>query len=508
MVMDLGQLIGDSLQVRQTYPKGVKSALQVYRETRQRDDERRAARAKRKYKPKEYFVFDLEKPLLAQIENAINGVTRVDYIEYVQYLKDIGLKSLVKELIKADYGGNLTQVQANFSNYLYLLIADSHVLGHYIDEAGSHCAAGERERLIDRRIKHLVDLWNKLEERAISLSNAEYCNLPSTPATQLIHNTLTAGLDVEDLPQRKREYTHNYQYAFSTHKSKGKQSITIRETTSNSVTTITIGDIGILVGNNKSLRQFFTYILIGVYQQSYSMGQMRRNYVEFTLEDLVHNNMYKSIESARLGFNNNWKALKTISIGESSIKISKKKQIISDDEDVLFISKRLKNNVCKIYINPNINWDILTHFFALIPAYSVSLSNRASILILHIFTTLRKNTDKIKKNGYYDFSCKSLQSVLWLPSAEGCANPGRDIRKPIEDSIAEIEGKQAELLNSGDIRLELMNDTSRSIKAFLSNAFLRVYVSGTLYELLAGIAASESLKVAQPKKVAARKENG
>ena len=61
-MLDLGQLIGDSLQVRQTYPKGVKSALQVYRETRQRDDERRAARAKRKYKPKEYFVFDLEKP--------------------------------------------------------------------------------------------------------------------------------------------------------------------------------------------------------------------------------------------------------------------------------------------------------------------------------------------------------------------------------------------------------------------------------------------------------------
>jgi hypothetical protein len=261
-----------------------------------------------------------------------------------------------------------------------------------------------------------------------------------------------------------------------------------------------MNDIGALVGNNKSLRQFFAFIMIGIYQQSYSMGKMRRDYVEFALEDLVRNNMYKSIESARLGFNNNWKNLKTISIGESRIKISKKKQVISDDEDVLFISKRLKNNVGKIYINPNINWDILTHFFALIPAYSLSLSNRAFSLIWHIFTTFRKNTDKIKKHGYLDFPAKTLQSVLWLPSAEGCANSGRDIRKPMEDSVTEIEDKQAELLNSGDIRLEWIGADTRSIREFLANAFLRVHVSGDLYALLAGIAARETLKIQQAKK--------
>lgn len=490
--MDFMPLIESDFKVSPTYPKGAKTALQLLRESHKRK--------------KNLFSFDTKKKLLPQIEKALKSVTKADYLTCIEYLKDIQAKRLLKELTKADKG-KLTQVQANFCNYLYLLVADSHALGMYISEAGTACKPTERESLIDKRIKHVIELWEVIESIAISISEAEYKSVPSTPAERLILKTFNAGLNVEDLPERQREYSHGYKYTFSSERVKGKQTITIREETTKSIATITINDIEVLAGNNKNLKAFYLYVLILVHQQAHSAGHFKRDYIEFSLSDLVEKGLYKTVESARLGVNNNWLSLKQISMGENSVIITKKKTIRNDNDDVLFISKRIKNNVCKIFLNPNVNWDIITHFYAVIPTYALSMSNRGLSLAWHIFDTLRMNTRDIKEKGYCDFPFKRLPSVLNLPDAEGCINARRDIREPIEKAIYEIEDRQAELLNGGDIRLEVHGDDAKTVKEFLADGFLRVYVSGELYNRILGIASNEVKKVAQMEKRAAKRNS-
>lgn len=490
-MIELTTVIADSFQVVPTYPKGAKSALTLYRETNGKPDS---------------FCFDKKEKLLPQITKALKEVRRADFITCLEYFKDIQAKKLIKELTKADAGAKLTQVQANFCNYLYLLVADSHILGDYVAEVGTVAKPTEREILIDKRLRHIIELWDVIEDIAIAISQAEYKNVPSTPAERLVLKIFSAGLNVEDLPQRQREYSHGYKYTFSSKRLKGKQAITIREETTQSVATITINDIDVLEGNNKSLKAFYLYVLILIHQQAHSAGVFRRDYIEFSLADLVEKGLYKTIESARKGVNNNWVSLKQISIGENSIIITKKKKIVNDNDDVLFISKRIKNNVCKIFLNPNVNWDIITHFYGVIPVYALSMSNKGMSLVWHIFDSLRMKTKEIKQKGYCDFPNKRLQSVLYLPDTEGCINARRDIREPIEKAICEIEDRQGELLNGGDLRLETHGDDAKTVKEFLAHGFLRVYVSGDLRNRLEGIATNETKKVKQMMRRATKKK--
>jgi hypothetical protein len=148
--MDLMPLIESDFKISPTYPKGAKTALQLLRES---------------HKQENLFAFDRTRKLLPQMKEALEGVSWADYLAFLDYLKGLQAKHLLEELTKADAGSKLTQAQANFCNYLYLLISDSGALGTYISEAGSTCNRGQeaRERLIDKRIKQIIKLWEVIE---------------------------------------------------------------------------------------------------------------------------------------------------------------------------------------------------------------------------------------------------------------------------------------------------------------------------------------------------------
>jgi hypothetical protein len=472
-----------------TYAKGVKPALKVLKETRT------------KKKNADLFSFNTQKPLLPQIEQAIAEVTNVDYTKYVQYLQDIQNKGLLEALTKASKG-KLTQAQANFANYLYLLVCDSHILTEYLKGEKLIYKQEERQALMDSRMEKLIQLWQVLENRARVLSDS-YNNLPSTPATRLINQSMKFGLNIEDIQARKRLYTHSYKYNITGKTANGKQIITIRETTGTSTTTVTLDDISKLAGNNKSLKQFFAFLLIKLHEQAISKNTLRRNYIEFSLNELVdEKKMYKSIESARLGVNNNWSALKHISLGECFIKISDKKKIINDKDCVLFVTKYIKNNICKIKINEDANWAILTHFYTVMPDYCLSLSNKAFDLAMIVFNTIRLKAAKIKQKGYIDISYRQLQAEMGLPDEETCRNPSRDIKDKIEKGICEIEDRQAELLTNSDIQFARIGNENAKIKDYLTNGCLRVYVAGNLLDMPTRIAEKQDKQVKKAQKIA------
>lgn len=471
--------------ITSTYAKGVKTALQVLRETEKKAD---------------LFWFDVQSPLLPQIEQAISSVNNADYTKYIEYLKVIQNEALLRLLTKA-HTSKLTQAQANFTSYLYLLVCDSRIMGEYLKSDKTSYNEEERQSLMYNRMKKIGQLWQILEARAKVLSD-NYNNMPSTPVTRLMHQTMKLGLNIEDIKPRKRLYTHSYKYNIAGKTANDKQIVTITETTGKSTTTITIDDIGKLAGNNKSLKQFFAFMLIKLHEQVFSDDGLRKGFIEFSLDELVSDKkMYKSIMSARKGVNNNWLAMKTFSLGECSIEISKKKKIINDKDCVLFITKNIKNNICKITINQEANWDVVKYFYTVVPDYCLSLSNRAFDLAMMVFNGIRLNATQLNEHGYFDISNRQLQADLCLPSEIGCINPNRDIKAPIENSICEIEDRQAELLNYNDIRFERIGNENAKTGEYLNEGVLRVHVSGSLLERVCGIAENKAKRIKKAEKI-------
>jgi hypothetical protein len=115
----------------------IKRALDFFTESRNAEREAEARRRKRTFKPKQYFVFNKEKPLLPQIKKQLQEVKYIDYKAYIQYLKEYKSPSmgLLKTLTKKQ-GDRKNDIHSHeyygLSQYLYLLLTDSFVVMDYL----------------------------------------------------------------------------------------------------------------------------------------------------------------------------------------------------------------------------------------------------------------------------------------------------------------------------------------------------------------------------------------
>jgi hypothetical protein len=131
---------------------------------------------------KSCFTFNKKKPLLPQIEKALAQVTKEDYCDYVQYLREDAqnIKHPLNEIANSKASN-----QENLVRYLYLLVSDSGVLLDYLkegeeppptDENGKPVGISEEQRknLMFSRMAKNGQLWEKLTEYAGILAGNFY----------------------------------------------------------------------------------------------------------------------------------------------------------------------------------------------------------------------------------------------------------------------------------------------------------------------------------------------
>lgn len=303
-----------------------------------------------------------------------------------------------------------------------------------------------------------------------------YYNLPTSQFTHLIAETMSAGKNVAGLPDRKRQVSRTTKYEVFENGSSRQ----VKVSNKNEAITLELPDIDKFSAINKTAKKIFTLVLIKANEQAIHGGALTKDSISFPLQELVDLGMYKNMDTARKGFRDGVSALSDIKIG-GTMNIGKRNQ-----KDVIgmhpFRYGEIERGQCYVYLEPNYNWASITQYFTVIPRYYFALSNRASDLLYYICYLARQNMDKLSEHGYFTISMKAIQHKLQLPNENGCKEPAKLIRQPIEESVKEIVIKQKETLEENGIAMELVYDKRLSITDFLQSGYLKVTLSGSLVQ--------------------------
>ncbi len=295
-----------------------------------------------------------------------------------------------------------------------------------------------------------------------------FYSVPTSPATNSVLKVLNSGKDnLSSMKNKAKTVSHSQQIEVL--QNGEKRLITI--SSSNSTVTLEIADIEKLTGSNKTAKKLFIFNLIKMNEQAYSGGVLKRNYMQFPLQELQDIGFYNTPQSARKGFNSGMDILTSLKI-KGSMKQDKRE--VATALEVLFTGANIKNGVCTVFINERVNWEFIASFYTILPQYSFKLSNRAFDLILYIFYLARQNIKQIEEKGYFNVSLRAIQNQLQLPSEVGLNNPQRDIKEPIEKSIEEIMQHS----NRTEFNIELVVDNNLPVTAYLDKGYIKISLKG------------------------------
>lgn len=300
-----------------------------------------------------------------------------------------------------------------------------------------------------------------------------FYNVPNSTASNLILEVIGAGDSIADLPARKRQINHNT--AIEVLEDGRKRQISL--VNEKAQVTIELADIDKLAGSNKPAKKLFVLALIKANEQAIYNGQLTKDYISFPLQELVDIGFYKSLRSARTGFNSGMDTLTSLKV-KGQIQQTKKRESSIAALEVLFTGARIEKGQCTVFFNNRINWSFIAQYFTILPRYYFKLSNRASDLLYYIFFLARQHTRDIETQGYFTISFRAIQHRLQLPSEKGLNNPLRDIREPIENAIEQIEIEHSGLYHNTEFALLPVYDDAAPIADYLDNGYLKVSLSG------------------------------
>lgn len=327
----------------------------------------------------------------------------------------------------------------------------------------------------------------------------DFYNLPDSPASDLILEVLGAGADIADLPDRKRQVNHST--TIEVLESGKRRQIAVKSQKSS--VTIELADVDKLTGSNKPAKKLFVLSLIKANEQSLHDGQLSRDYVSFPLQELVDIGFYKSLRSARTGFNSGADTLTSLKV-KGHIQRSKKSESTIDALEVLFTGAKIERGQCTIYLNDRINWSFIAQYFTILPRYYFKLSNRASDLLYYVFYLARQHTREIEERGYFSIGFRAIQHRLQLPSEIGNNNPDRTIKQPIENAIEELEEEHSKLYGNTEFSLFPVCDDTAPIAEYLDNGYLKVGLTGAFAEAFIAISKDTAKQIEAAQKRQAR----
>lgn len=297
----------------------------------------------------------------------------------------------------------------------------------------------------------------------------DFYNVPTSPAIDTILKVIGTSPDLATLPARAKGVNHSQKIEVLQNGNK-RQVIVNSEV---STVTLELADIDKLVGSNKPAKKMFVFSLIKMNEQAYSDGVLRRNYIQFPLQELINIGYYSHKQSARKGFNDAMDILTSLKV-KGTLQKGKKKTVEQSAIEVLFTGAYIKNGACTIFLNERINWAFVATFYTIIPKYYFSLPNRASDILYYIFYIARQRVKNIENRGYFTISLRAVQERLNLPGESDTKNPDRDIKQAIEEAITTIE----EVNKNPEFTITPIYNMSDPITNYLSNGYLKIELKG------------------------------
>ena len=335
----------------------------------------------------------------------------------------------------------------------------------------------------------------------VKQGESSFYNVPDSTASNLVLDVLGAGADIADLPDRKRQVNHNTEYEVL--ENGNKRLISLKNGTGTAEVTIELADIEKVTGSNKPAKKLFVLALIKANEQAIHDGQLTKDYISFPLQELVDIGFYKSLRSARTGFNAGMDALTSLKL-KGHIQRTKKKGNSIDALEVLFTGARIEKNQCFIRFNYAIDWVFIVQYFTILPRYYFRLPNRASDLLYYIFFLARQHTKDIKERGYFTISFRAIQHKLQLPNEKGLNNPQRDIKDAIEDAIEQLETEHSKTYGNMEFSLLPVYDEEAPIAEYLDNGYLKVELKGAFASTFIAISKDTEKQIADYQKRQAR----
>ena len=326
-----------------------------------------------------------------------------------------------------------------------------------------------------------------------SEDDSKWFSFPNSPASNTVVSVVSHVGDLETFGKRLEHNSHTTQIDFFEPPEGASKNLSqrVKYTTDNTETTIHLDNIDLFTKANKPLKKILTYTLVQLSKENVTENLENDISIKFPLEDFVTLGCYKTIRTARQAFNQAQHPLTSIKI-EGVVRDKKDmKQITDSGIEVLFTGAHIKNGIVEIYLNKRINWEVFAlQYFSILPKTYFSLSDNAADTLLNIVMLARKRLNDIGKNGYFNMSFKTLQQILSLPEETATKNPGRDIKEPILNAVAEI----TKMLN-GDIVVEPIYNTNGNIIEFLEDGYARISLYNEYLEHFGSLAKTKKNKI-------------
>lgn len=310
-------------------------------------------------------------------------------------------------------------------------------------------------------------------------TTTNFFNLPTSPAVYAIMKVLASGGKgrISDLP--KRDMDNKIKISFETD---GIMDNKIIIESCNAKTEISLEMLN-MKRISKPAKKFFLFFLIKINEQAYSKKTLRRNYIKFSLQDIVESGLYTTTTSAKIGFDSCIKVLMGLQI---KCTVKRKNKEITTPQCTLFKNLMIEKGNYTIYINEQMDWKLITSYYTILPLYIFQLKDNAFNLLYYIFYLARQknNLEHIKKDGYFTISLKFVYEQLQLPDIKNNKDPKKTIKDPIEKAINEI--MKAE--NSINLNLQLEVDRNARITTYLNEGHIKVILQKDYYEKFASLA--------------------
>lgn len=322
---------------------------------------------------------------------------------------------------------------------------------------------------------------------------SKWFSFPNSPASNTMINVVSHAGNLPTFADRLERNSHSTQLEFFTPPEGSSKELgqRVKYSTENTETTIHLDNIELFTKANKPLKKILTYTLVKLSKENVTENLLDDICIKFPLQDFVDLGCYKTLRTARQAFNQAKNPLTSIKI-EGIVRDKKDmKQITDSGIEVLFTGAHIKNGIAEIFLNKRINWEVFAlQYFSILPKTYFSLSDNAADTLLNIFILARKRLDDIGANGYFNMSFKTLQQILDLPDETATKNPGRDIKEPILNAIAEISK-----MENGDIVIVPIFNTNGNIIEFLEEGYARISLHNEYLDYFGDLAKNKKTKI-------------
>lgn len=371
--------------------------------------------------------------------SAIYDALCVDFTKYIIKSKSEYKKLFNYCLLRLKYNKILSDLFG--FKYHYEPDPDGEKIDKGLKEALIHDNATE-ELIVDNLFIYYIAAYYKIPQK--EAPDGSFFNLPTSSELTLYEDVLATGKDIAKLPDRKMTYNHKAADEFKITQIGSK--VAIVQAQNKAIVVINNAED---LAHKAHQTKLFTHILKLANEQCYRDGTMSRYYIEFPLDDLIGDNLYMNDDTARIGFAQAMFALQLPAIAGAAVKQTdegeglepKGLRIVN-----LFIDSYIENRMCVVWLNDHIIWEYLFQYFTIIPNYYMQLTDRASALLIYIFTQARQNGKKIKNGKSFTMSFRSICCKLNIPTEKEIKdNPTRYQRKytkniiqPLTDAIGKL----------------------------------------------------------------------